>query len=471
MMIGLQLLLKDNTISNDWTALSMMEALEQAVSTPLLTVANDSSFFATTATDSITDSSSTINLPGENSPCLNVFGMNGSWVQDWNYSTTYGQYRQPLVAPNSPYVKRKLDKFRPTNDNQDYAPFRWETSWKWVANNDDSTSSSCPQIDHTMTEAKICNLFRSLGGVGRVLFFGDSLTESMFKSFVNLLHPASGGQYDQKVQASAFSKHDPQGTPLFAKIRCRRPRLRSTATGANTTTNANANSTTTVVVDEIPIVMMRDHGGQAFFHSNRSDFVFDNFTRDFVSFSPNNRTLAIFNLGVHYHVLEHYQEDLEKLLFVLDELQRPQDLYFFRTSVPGHVDCQPRKPRSFNYTKGSRIVPLATFEDYAATTMYNWNEMFDYNMHAKQVIENRRKKRNNSVNENSSNITSQGFVAKVHILDVLNMTILRHDGHIGGQDCLHYFLPGPPDWWNHLLYTVLVELAGRPPLSSLQAAK
>jgi len=61
------------------------------------------------------------------------------------------------------------------------------------------------------------------------------------------------------------------------------------------------------------------------------------------------------------------------------------------------------------------------------------------------------------------------------------MTILRGDGHLGGvqrdaqqnasaidfgyvdkldmdfedglgQDCLHYVLPGVPDWWNHLLF-------------------
>ena len=34
------------------------------------------------------------------------------------------------------------------------------------------------------------------------------------------------------------------------------------------------------------------------------------------------------------------------------------------------------------------------------------------------------------------------------------MTALRQDGRgaIGG-DCLHYDLPGPTDWWNHLLVT------------------
>ena len=31
------------------------------------------------------------------------------------------------------------------------------------------------------------------------------------------------------------------------------------------------------------------------------------------------------------------------------------------------------------------------------------------------------------------------------------MTTMRPDGRRGGGDCLHFFLPGVPDWWTHLL--------------------
>jgi hypothetical protein len=198
---------------------------------------------------------------------------------------------------------------------------------------------------------------------------------------------------------------------------------------------------------------LRNHGGQPFIFKPREDFVFDNYTRDFISAAP-NRTLAVFNLGAHYHVYQHYKEDLEKFLLVLDELERPQDLYFFRTTVPGHPKCLPRSHLAtyFQVSQGFRIVPLANFEDYKVTSDYNWNMMFDFNRHTKQVIENR-KNRNRSDSQ----------VATVHILDVVNMTILRQDGHIGGRDCLHYISPGPVDWWNHLMYTTL-ELAGRPAL-------
>lgn len=55
----------------------------------------------------------------------------------------------------------------------------------------------------------------------------------------------------------------------------------------------------------------------------------------------------------------------------------------------------------------------------------------------------------------------------VHVLDVVPMTILRPDGHVSGpercddcpdNDCLHYILPGPTDYWNHLLFSNLVDL-------------
>jgi hypothetical protein len=319
-------------------------------------------------------------LPGATSPCLDVFGRNGSWVQDWNYSanSNYGQYREPRAVPSGTRPRSKMGMFQA---NQSDAPYRWETSWKWVAaaNDDDSTgggtspSSSCPQIDYTMTETKVCHLLQNLG-VRRVLFFGDSLTHSMFASFVNLLHPSRHAvQEENETTTAFFSQHEPESETTIVTIHCSCNFGKcSTPTDAVTTTN------TTVV--EIPILQLRNHGGQPYPNHNRENFVFDNYTRDFISSSP-ERTLAIFNLGAHYHKDQHYKEDLEKLLLVLDELHRPQDLYFFRTSVPGHPRCQPTNPRTFNYTKGFRIVPLADFEDYKAhmrNNKYNWTMMFDF---------------------------------------------------------------------------------------------
>ena len=60
---------------------------------------------------------------------------------------------------------------------------------------------------------------------------------------------------------------------------------------------------------------------------------------------------------------------------------------------------------------------------------------------------------------NSSRILQRnGLKNQPDILDVMPMTLLRPDGHrtwIRPADCLHYALPGVPDWWNHALQAKL----------------
>ena len=58
----------------------------------------------------------------------------------------------------------------------------------------------------------------------------------------------------------------------------------------------------------------------------------------------------------------------------------------------------------------------------------------------------------------------------LHALDVYPMSILRRDGHVGGKDCrqcsvandcFYYSLPGPSDWWNHLMLSNIVDMNTR----------
>ena len=102
---------------------------------------------------------------------------------------------------------------------------------------------------------------------------------------------------------------------------------------------------------------------------------------------------------------------------------------------------------------------MAPFKNYAEyvptiTEVYSWNKFIDYNDYAQRVIRHRDKDK-----------TKQ----KIQILDVYPMTVLRPDGHAGGadcfecgrDDCLHYSLPGPVDWWNHLMLSNLVDVASQ----------
>ena len=85
--------------------------------------------------------------------------------------------------------------------------------------------------------------------------------------------------------------------------------------------------------------------------------------------------------------------------------------------------------------------------------------MFSYNDKLIRTLEERR----NSLKHNQ--IHAKPLM--IESLDVLPMTILRRDGHIGDEfrpaaipkgDCLHYALPGPVDWWNHLLFNNLNDV-------------
>jgi hypothetical protein len=110
---------------------------------------------------------------------------------------------------------------------------------------------------------------------------------------------------------------------------------------------------------------------------------------------------------------------------LMDTIRHGNDIIFFRTTVPGHVHC------------GNHHIPLSNHSQFEATSQFSWNKFELYNEYARQRVRN----------------NSDWFE-----LNVNPMTVLRPDGHRPPRDCLHYMLPGPPDWWNHLMYSNLVDI-------------
>ena len=95
--------------------------------------------------------------------------------------------------------------------------------------------------------------------------------------------------------------------------------------------------------------------------------------------------------------------------------------------------------------------PLANFQEYreiyrGKNRNYKWDLFENYNqiMEAEVIKIGRDKSWNG---------------AKFELFDIYWMTALRRDGHPTPKDCLHYVLPGPTDWWSHLFYSNLNELA------------
>jgi len=139
---------------------------------------------------------------------------------------------------------------------------------------------------------------------------------------------------------------------------------------------------------------------------------------------------------MHIDTLQRYQQHLTNFVHTVENMSRPMDFFVYRTSVPGHGNCTE-----------STTVPLANASEFARLHVprYQWHLVDGFNNYTKQTFSHLRnyKGKNNWM-----------------VLDVNPMTILRPDGHLEPpRDCLHYKLPGPNDYWNHLLYSNLLDIA------------
>lgn len=154
-----------------------------------------------------------------------------------------------------------------------------------------------------------------------------------------------------------------------------------------------------------------------------------------------DRTLVVANMGPHMRDLDVFKTKFDDFVeFAISEMNntRPADLFMFRTTVPGHDGCSEESSPYHNESEFLKI----------PATSYQWNNFKDYNTYAKKKLSNI-----------SENINGERNRIPI-ILDVYPMTILRPDGHrLPSVDCLHYLLPGPPDWWNHLLFSHLLEMS------------
>jgi hypothetical protein len=159
----------------------------------------------------------------------------------------------------------------------------------------------------------------------------------------------------------------------------------------------------------------------------------------FVQANDDGRTAVVANVGLWMNTMEEYVEAFDILLAWLDSFQRDKVLAFFRPSVPGHVRCSP----------SGRQPPYENYDEYSNYTNsqerpFNWHLMESFNAHSKSVFAQRHGRPDH---------------LPIDWLNVFPSTILRRDGHVRHKDCLHYSLPGPPDWWVHFLFTMLLDMA------------
>jgi hypothetical protein len=161
------------------------------------------------------------------------------------------------------------------------------------------------------------------------------------------------------------------------------------------------------------------------------------------------RSLLLLNNGAAYHSEATFRAMFDGLLGALDSgiagTKERNDLVWFRSVSPAHNDCM-------NATVNVGMVKdYADYERRYKTSKWAWDKFALYNAYVKQRLEERKRTVGDAMEKQQH----------VELLNIYNMTALRGDGHIAASDCLHYEHPGPVDWWNHLMYSNLLDVAKR----------
>jgi len=184
------------------------------------------------------------------------------------------------------------------------------------------------------------------------------------------------------------------------------------------------------------------------------------------------KTLLVLNIGAHIHKTKTFIQAWDEFLSAFETKlaeNKTGDKIVFRLTPPGHNNCHKfQKP----------FASLDQFETSCSSQQFDWNSFEEYNNHVRESL------------------SKKGLADRVLVLDVVPMTKLRPDGHMefdgpNGRpvvpkadltedeisldslpgidhnfprfgkkpkhkhkqtlDCLHYKLPGVPDYWNHML--------------------
>lgn len=106
----------------------------------------------------------------------------------------------------------------------------------------------------------------------------------------------------------------------------------------------------------------------------------------------------------------------------------PNSLVIYRSTGIGHPFCN----------EATGPLKEALTDEELRLLPFGWSEIGRRNAIARVIIE------------------AAGGV----FVDLAALSDLRPDGHIGGQDCLRYCIPGPLDSWALILYKVFLGLEG-----------
>lgn len=332
--------------------------------------------------------------------CLKLRGRIGGWEQDMDYARS-AQYVKDL------YQFSEFD-IEPTPE----MPYRLATTFRW-------TDGICPL--QLVKREGFCRLMQNLG-LTRIYFVGDSLTMQMVRSLWKLLG------------------HEDDAYFMNKNITYHRYEFNRTVECPNHQHRFEIVYTRNDMIDDNDDIDLAKRTGDTDYNCGETEFCMP-WIRSFAEYQGGG-TLLIANVGPHIHKVDVYRKLVDDFLVLMDLHQKSNDLVMFRTTPPGHNNCQ-----------SPDVAPLQSYDEYKEKHFIADAKSYQlfpfYNRFVEQSI--RKRHRDN-----------------LQVLDVVPMTVLRPDGHISGpqkckactktNDCLHYILPGPPDFWNHLMYSNLITM-------------
>jgi len=336
--------------------------------------------------------------PHEEEDCPFLRGRSGQWVLDWDYAnrTNYP------VSKSYGMFHVAAQNFQPSLSQ----PFRLATAWRWQDEN-------CPVSEISLSG--FCRVCDELG-ITRVLIVGDSLSMLFRLSLLSLV------------------KHVPTRN-MFQSV-----------TRPHTVKCSQQFSITVLWYRRSPVEDLLSLS-----KPNRTRTQHDLFVEE----NP-NRTAVVLNTGAWIKTMPEFQEGLDSMLSWVDSFDKSKIVAFYRETIPGHWPCEPNGSKeaadTFDWSiPVMNVTPFRNYQEYQQNQTteilahrYQWSQFESYNAYAKQRIMDKR-------SENA---------VPIHWLNVYNSSVLRWDGHIGfGDDCLHYYAPGPTDWWVHFFFSAMIDLA------------
>jgi len=353
---------------------------------------------------------------GRNGKCRHVRGRFGTWVQDMEFAASL-QYKG-LKLQNIHGLAEI--QFSPTNE----LPFRLPTTYRWET----SLFPTC-HVNDVIIRPSFCHVMKKLD-IHRILFLGDSSVHSQAMS----LWKAWGNGDDP------YKDNDDSLFPNFTRQQeCPGGTIEITYVRNDHLLEVNQ-----------PVSLregVRNCGSIGFCYP---------WIESYLSFP--GKTLIIAGMGDRSSSLQDFQYSIDKFIRTLDSFRRIDDILYVRTNQPAHVNCHvpqaPNRPKPLeNYDQFISARP-----DQEVKTNTEFYNDYIHKVSFDRSLERSREEKNSKM--------------RMEVLDVYPMISLRNDGHFGGEecveqtcsmeastrDCFHYFLPGPVDWLNHLLYNNLMDL-------------